>query len=199
MRGRDFPHEGGGRGNRPGRAVGLAWHGPRGTRGLNYSNLGTLQVTGGGSRPKASSRENPGQKVRPRSRVKAAPWPSAPDGGHPLTQPPLAPPPAWGHVSLPFPGPAPTQPISPWLPPLFVTELTHSRPRVPRSQCQPHIPVQPQRPSVSPGWAQRAGAGVESKRLVGHGEEVPLPRPKSQPVTGTCWVTCARRQGLCSC
>lgn len=165
--------------------MGLAWHRPWRARGLNYTQgrgwgsghtiLGTLQVTGNGSRPKASSGENLGQKVQPQSRVKAAPWQSAPNRWHPLAHPPPVPPPTWSQVS-PCPGPVPTQAHLSMAPSLVFhgsspTDLTTS----PKTSGWPRGPVQPPDPAPVhiPRVGQRAGAGVESKRPNVHRGETP--------------------------
>lgn len=121
---------------------GLAWHRPWRARGLNYTTgegrgsghtiLGTLQVIGSSSWPKASSGENLGQeKFGPQSRVKVTPWPSAPNRWHPLIHTPTCPSSNLvtsllfsflpQSVPSPCPGPAPTQVHLPMLPPPFFT------------------------------------------------------------------------------
>lgn len=162
----------------------LAWHRARQARGLSYTMgtgrgsghiiLGTSQVTSSGSQPKVSSGENLGpEKVGPQSKgctlaVSTQQW-------HPLSHPPTCHS-SWSQfflssfcpkVSLlsPCSGTAPTQAHLP-------RPLTGPT-ALPGSQTQ--------HPSLSLGWAQRAGV---EKRHSGHRGVGPRP---TLALTDTCW------------
>lgn len=165
----------------------MAWLGRhRQARGLSYttgeeegqwSHHGTLQVTDSGSQSKASSGENLGQNNRPRNRVKAVPWQSAPNRWHPLTPPAICP--SSNLVtSLPFQFLSQSEPLlclssaltQPQLalpcPLFFAGSNPQTCPQTPSLQAGLEATPSPQTqyPSMSPGWAQRAGTGVRHKR-----------------------------------